>query len=151
MGDFDENGIPDLVTANSSNNNVSVLLGNGSGGFTPASAPLTVGANPLAVVVGDFNGDGHQDLAVANQGDNTITVLLGNGHGGFTAATGSPFAGGTGPISLALGDFNKDGVQDLVAANFLANQVTVLLGSGSGGFTAATGSPFTVGTNPIYA
>ena len=149
VADFNGNGSQDVVTANAGNNNVSILLGNGSGGFTQPSDPFAVGSNPLAVVVGDFNGDGHQDIAVANEGDNTVTVLLGNGHGVFQAAAGSPFAAGTGPISLALGDFNGDGFQDLAAANFLANQVTVLLGNGSGGFAPATGSPFTVGTNPI--
>ena len=46
-------------------NNVSVLLGNGAGGFGPATN-FNVGSSPVSMAVGDFNGDGNQDLAVAN-------------------------------------------------------------------------------------
>jgi len=76
-------------------------------------------------------------------------VLLGNGSGGFTAAAGSPFAAGTFPISVVVGDFNGDGIQDLATANQGSGNVTVLLGNGSGGFTAANGSPLAVGATPF--
>jgi hypothetical protein len=148
-GDFNRDGIQDLAIANSVSNNVTVLLGNGSGGFMPASgSPFSVGDGPYSVVVGDFNGDGIQDLATANSGSGNVTVLLGKVSGGFTMAPGSPFAAGTKPLSLGVGDFDGDGFQDLAAANFGSNDMTVLLGNGSGGFTAATGSPFTVGFAP---
>lgn len=81
------------------------------------------------MAAGDFNGDGIQDLAVANFGDGTATVLLGNGSGGFTAATGGPFAVGTSPFSLAVADFNGDGIEDFATANNGSNNVTVLLGA----------------------
>src|SRR5438132_995870 len=55
---------------------------------------------------------------------------------------------GTTPESLAAGDFNGDGRQDLAVANAGSNTVTVLLGTGNGTFTQATGSPITVGTTP---
>src|SRR6266481_2636719 len=83
----------DLVIANSTSNNVTVLFGNGDGTFQEASgSPLAVGKNPTSVVVADFNGDGNLDFAVANQGDNTISVFKGDGKGGFTEFPGSPFA-----------------------------------------------------------
>jgi uncharacterized protein (TIGR03437 family) len=145
-GDFNGDGIPDLATANAATNNVTVLLGNGSGGFTPApGSPFAVGTYPGFVVVGDFNKDGHLDLATAiENSNNNITVLLGNGAGGFAAAAGSPIAVGLHPQSLAVADFNGDGIQDLVSINSLSDSVTILLGTGSGGFTPATGSPFTL-------
>ncbi len=143
--------IPDLAVANggSNSNNVTILLGNGTGGFTASTnSPFAVGKQPESVVAGDFNGDGSQDLAVANINDNTVTVLLGNGQGGFAAAQGSPFAVGHQPASIGVGDFNGDGIQDLAVGNFKDSTVTVLLGNGAGGFTAASGGPLAVGTNP---
>jgi Bacterial Ig-like domain (group 3)/FG-GAP-like repeat/FG-GAP repeat len=149
MADFNGDGKTDLATANSSEGTVTVLLGNGSGGFSAASgSPFTVGGNPRSVTVADFNGDGKADLATANFGSGNVTVLLGNGAGGFTAASGSPFAAGTNPFSIAVGDFNRDGHADLAVDNQGSNNVTVLLGTGTGGFTAAIGSPFAVGNHP---
>ena len=148
-GDFNGDGFEDLAVANYTSNNVTVLLGNGLGGFAAASgSPFATGANPASIAVGDFNGDGIQDLSVANSASASLTVLLGNGSGGFTLATGSPFAAGSVPYSVAVGDFNGDGIEDLAATNFNSGTVTVLLGNGSGGFAAASGSPFAVGTQP---
>ncbi len=67
VGDFNRDGIPDLAVANSGDNSVTVLLGNGDGTFTFKSSP-GVGDAPYWVAVGDFNGDGIPDLAVANCG-----------------------------------------------------------------------------------
>jgi Bacterial Ig-like domain (group 3)/Chitobiase/beta-hexosaminidase C-terminal domain/FG-GAP-like repeat/FG-GAP repeat len=131
-GDFNGDGIPDLATANNSDNIVTVLLGNGDGTFTLKSSP-GVGNNPVSVTVGDFNGDGILDLAVANQDDNTVTVLLGNGDGTFT--TKSTLSVGNGPDSISTADFNLDGISDLVVANGGDNTVSVLLGRGDGTFT----------------
>jgi len=42
------------------------------------------------------------------------------------------FGVGSGSSSVAVGDFNGDGKQDLVVANFVSNNVSVLLGDGAG-------------------
>ena len=149
VADFNGDGIQDVAVANSLSNDVTILLGNGSGGFSAASgSPFAAAAGPYSVAVGDFNEDGIQDLAVANISSNNVTVLLGNGAGGFSAASGSPFAAGTDPVSVAVGDFNGDGIPDLAIANAGSNNVTVLLGNGAGDFSVATGSPFAVGDFP---
>ena len=108
-----------------------------------------MGSLPHSVAVADFNGDGKLDVVTANYGGNNVTVLLGNGSGGFTAAAGSPFAVGTNPQSVAAADINGDGRPDIITANSGSNTVTVLLGNGSGGFSAAEGSPFAAGTSPV--
>ncbi len=146
VGDFNGDHIPDLAVANFNDNTVSVLLGNGSGGFSPAAgSPVSVGAGPNSVAVADFNGDHIPDLAVANYNDNTLSVLLGNGSGGFSAAAGSPLTVGRNPFSVAVGDFNGDHIPDLAVANYSDNTVSVLLGTGSGGFSPSADSPFPSG------
>jgi len=148
-GDFNGDGNQDLAIANNGGNNVTVLLGNGAGGFKVApSSPFAVGTGPYAVVLGDFNGDGIQDLATVDYFSGTVTVLLGNGAGGFTAAGYGPFNVERFPVSLVVGDFNGDGIQDLATENGSSDNVTVLLGDGSGGFIPSTGSPYAVGAYP---
>ncbi len=76
--DLNRDGIPDVVVANSGDNNISVLLCNGDGTFQPA-VNFSVGQNPAVVVGSNFNSDNATDLAVANTGDNTVSVLLYDG------------------------------------------------------------------------
>ncbi len=142
LGDFNNDGKPDLAVANSGANNITILLGNGSGGFAAAAASPGTGLAPGSVVVGDFNTDGKLDLAVANSASNNVTILLGNGDGSFTAAAASPGTGNN-PSAVAVGDFNGDGKLDLATANKDANNVTILSGNGDGSFTALPSSPAT--------
>src|SRR6266568_62221 len=156
VGDFNGDGKLDLAVddygcpldCNSSpSNTVTVLLGNGDGTFLPAPS-LTVGNGPAGVVVGDFNGDGKPDLAVANLNENTLSVLLGNGDGTFQAPHTFADPGMTHPYFVAIGDFNRDGKQDLVVTNHLFATVSVLLGNGDGTFQAA--QDFAVDNDPVY-
>jgi ATP:corrinoid adenosyltransferase len=109
----------------------------------------SVDPSPLAVAVGDFTNDGNMDIVTANSG-RTVSVLLGNGNGTFTAATGSPYPVGSVPRAVAVGDFTGDGNLDIVTANYNDGTVSVLLGNGNGTFTAATGSPYSVGLSNGY-
>jgi CheY-like chemotaxis protein len=72
VGDFNRDGIADLVVANHASNNVSVLLGKGDGTFR-AAVNYVAGAGPNAVTVADLNGDGIPDLAAF--GEQTCAVL----------------------------------------------------------------------------
>ena len=102
VGDFNADGIEDVVTANSATNNVTVFLGNGSGGFLPGVAYSTGGTFPYAVVAGDFNHDGKLDIAVANYGSSNVAVLLNNGSGGFLPPLCFP-CGGLSPMRPGSG------------------------------------------------
>jgi hypothetical protein len=149
IGDFNGDGRQDLAVANFSSSNVTLLFGDGSGDFATKGSPITVGANPLDIKAGYFNNDSFEDLVTANAGSNSVTVLLGTGLGGFTPAAGDPFAVGTNPIAIAIADFNGDGVEDIAVVNTSNNDVTVLIGDGSGAFAALNGSPFAVGLQPL--
>ena len=158
----------DLVIANSTSSNVTVLFGNGDGTFQEApGSPLAVGKNPSSIVVADFNGDGNLDFAVANQGDNTISVFKGDGKGGFTEFPGSPFAltntasiSEKGPVAMVTGNFrsatnsaNNSAKVDLAIVNQATNNVAILLGSVDNNsnvtFTEAANSPIAVGQSPV--
>lgn len=113
--------------------------------LSPApESPFGTGNEPTQVVVGDFDRDGRPDLAVG--GDHGVALLLGDGAGGFTPAAKPPFVGGY-PDAIAAADFNRDGNLDLILEDgfTLGPNVGVLLGTGSGGFGPAPGSPFSGG------
>src|SRR5438552_3797650 len=137
VGDFNGDGHLDLAVANGGSNDVSVLLGNGDGTFTPArNFDAGLGGGPLWVAVGDFNLDRKLDLVVANSSSDSVGVLLGNGDGTFGSPQTFTFAGD--PESIAIWDFNGDGKPDLAVANDdTAGTVAVLLGSGGGNFQPA--------------
>jgi hypothetical protein len=127
--DFNGDNKQDLVSSNSVSDNLSVLLGTGTGGFGTATN-FPVGDQPTGVISADFNGDGIQDLATANRDSRNISVLTGAGTGSFNAATNFPTADfplGAGPESVTSADFNKDGKQDVAAAIFGFDSLSVLL------------------------
>jgi hypothetical protein len=148
-GDFNHDGKIDIAVSNAGSADVSVLLGRGDGTFYPAvrypvsgtaaaSGLPALGEGTFSLVTGDFNGDGKEDLVTTNSVTNNISVLLGKGDGTFSPARTYPIAGahsiGIIPFALASGDFNHDGKPDLVSGGALS--VTILLGNGSGGFSA---------------
>jgi hypothetical protein len=138
VGDFNGDGAQDLVTANVKGNSISVLLGDGHGGFA-AKTDFATGHGPGDIAVGDFDGDGVPDLVTANRDAKTVSVLLGTGSGGFAAK--ADFATGQYPCAIAVGDFNGDGKQDVVTADFGGDTAGLLVGDGSGGFAARIAVP----------
>ncbi|MGA2497677.1 MAG: FG-GAP-like repeat-containing protein [Tepidisphaeraceae bacterium] len=141
--DFNGDGKMDLAIANSADDTVSVLLGDGSGGFA-AAVNYATGTTPCSIIAADFNGDGMMDLAVANSADNTVSVLLNDGNGVF--ANHVDYATGTTPCSITAADFNGDGNMDLAVANSADNTVSVLMNDGSGGFAGHV--DYATGTTP---
>jgi VCBS repeat-containing protein len=135
VGDFNQDGDPDLVVANHEfPGDLSVLTGGPGGSF---SSPSTIasGTGTAAVAVGDFNGGGDPDLAVADYDTGRVRVLLGSSGATFTGPT--TVGTGADPISVAVGEFNQDGDPDLAVAEE-SGQVRVLLGGLGGGFTGPT-------------
>ena len=151
VGDFNGDGNLDLVIPNHQTPFVTLLLGDGKGGFRPSSgSPFSTQSHPHphGVAVGDFDGDGKLDAVIDSWGRNQINLLRGDGHGNLVMP-GRMFDVGKRPYQrLRSADFNKDGKPDVVTTNLDADNVTILLGDGRGGFHEASGSPFPAGAKP---
>jgi hypothetical protein len=92
-----------------------------------------------AIAAADFNGDGKLDLAVSGAGDfNTarLAILLGNGDGTFQAPI---VAGDSAGNSIAVADFNGDGIPDVALGN--VDAVALSLGNGDGTFRSPLSYP----------
>jgi hypothetical protein len=143
VGDLNGDNKPDLVVADSGDDNVDVLLNNGDGSFA-GNGFFDVGSQPQAVALADFNGDHHLDIATANL-DGSVSVLLGNGNGTFQAQ--QTYGAGLHPMDVIAAELTGDGHEDLIVANAGDNTVGVLLGNGNGTF--APEQTFAAGNYPI--
>jgi hypothetical protein len=122
---------------------VDILLGNGDGTFS-AHGYYPVSDSPYSVATGHFRSEETVDLAVGNFEGGSISVLLGDGNGTFQEAVSYDTYF---PISIAIGDLNGEGKEDLVAANvgspgnLFASTVSVLMGNGNGTFQPGISYP----------
>lgn len=134
IGDLDGDGRPDLAVSGGVPSGVSVLLGAGDGTF---GAPTSFATRPNSswLAIGDLNNDGHADLVTVNSRAGTedtcsVSVLMGLGDGTFGPARDYVVAADS--RSLAVADFDGDGVLDVATANPYLGTVSVLPGLGSG-------------------
>lgn len=125
----------DLAITNRDDDNVTVLLGDGSGNFVKVDDFYT-GNGPVPIEAADFNGDGFIDLAVGNDLSDTLVVLVGDGLGGFAFESAIPV--GMSPKNIAVGDLNQDGISDIAVACLLDGTVTILFADVKGSFTTTS-------------
>ncbi len=156
VGDFNGDGVPDLITldSNANVNGWGIMLGKGDGTFEPVKSIAVTGSygNVGSIVTGDFNHDGHLDFAVTYGNDGatgTLAIYLGNGAGGFTrkasyATLGSPYN----PVStgLATADLHGTGQLDLIDIDpSSGGGLDIFAGNGDGTFktpvSVAVGNP----------
>ncbi|MBK7704479.1 MAG: VCBS repeat-containing protein [Acidobacteria bacterium] len=145
-GDFNNDGKKDLAVANFGGffaGTVSVLLGNGNGGFA-AGTNIRTRSQPSAIAVGRINSDSNDDLVVTNFGANSFSVFVGTGLGTFqllqSISTPSPAA-------VELANLNDDNNIDIAIANYDADAVLSCFGGAGGFFASCFSAP--VGFNPI--
>jgi hypothetical protein len=152
LWDLNDDGVPDLIVANSGGNDVLVYPGLRGGRFGPAlngSDGFATGTNPVGVTVADVNGDGAPDLIVANSGSNDVSILLNQRQGdALTFAQGPRLKVGAGPVASLVQDVNGDRRPDLLVSNSASNTVSLLPGVGSGFFNDQSPTTFPVGTDP---
>jgi type II secretory pathway component GspD/PulD (secretin) len=142
--DVNADNFQDLIVANSTDNTLSILLGNGDGTFQNPLVPApATGAGPVSIASGTFDAKNNTniDLAVANQLGNSLTILLGNGDGTFATASGSPIKTGNRPTFVVPATLIAGGQTDLIVANQKDNTISVFLGNGDGTFMPAVNYP----------
>jgi len=130
-GDFDEDGVPDLVSGfavgkggviTMHRGNVNALWPYGAAlrngpppAFLPNARTFAIPEAPNFIAAGDFDADGHWDVVTAQLGSSALYFLKGDGHGGFAAPQRIPLPGSV--TAMIAGEFNRaDGLTDLIVA-----------------------------------
>ena len=123
------------------------LVPSALGAVTFSSTDYQVGASASGVVAGNLDGDAWPDLATTIYDTGKVAVMRGTGGGGFAAPGPTDYyTVGGGAHSVAAGDVDGDGDQDLVTANTETNNLSILPGLGNGQF--ANSSHYPAGTSP---
>ncbi|MBX6312999.1 MAG: VCBS repeat-containing protein [Isosphaeraceae bacterium] len=153
LADLNDDGLKDLIVANTGADAVLIYPGLGNGRFGPevnGGQGFPVGIAPTGITVADVNQDGIPDLLVADSGSSDVCLLVGQGRGaGWTLTPAGRFRAGAGPLSTAVWDINGDGRPDLLVSNSLANSISLLRNLGGGRFDDRNPTIFPVGKNPV--
>ncbi|MEQ1831755.1 MAG: FG-GAP-like repeat-containing protein, partial [Candidatus Eisenbacteria bacterium] len=138
LHDFNSDGVLDLAVSGSTG--LALLAGSGNAGKGDGTFLLPVfyaaGVNPGRMAVTDLDQDGADDLLVCDRGDTLVRVFRGlrtNNVANGTFAAGVPYGAGSNPSSIAIVDWDHDGLADVVIGNDTApGTVNVLIGRGDG-------------------
>jgi hypothetical protein len=167
LGDLTGDKILDIVAAEHDSHNLTLLIGDGNGGFNrrvgdvvcvmngPIRNPST-GAMVMPeghtheVATADINDDGRLDILATTVSGHGLAALLNQTDGSFTHSAGSPYRLRTPYDAIATADMNGDDKNDIVFPSIAGNEIHVMLGDGKGGFLPADGSPMKVAERPGY-
>ncbi len=148
--DFNKDGISDLLTRmGDAQPGLFLSLSTSSGGYD--AGRLIYRGRTFTYRPGDLNNDGNPDvLLTESESAMRLAALYGNGSGGFSDPV--PIATPPDPRVFAIGDFNRDGRNDIAVSATVAPPsgpipttyyISILLGNAAGGFAAPNNIAFT--------
>ncbi|MFX1315404.1 MAG: FG-GAP-like repeat-containing protein, partial [Promethearchaeota archaeon] len=126
IGDADNDGYNDIITANTAEDTVSILRWNENTDNWRSQIKRSVGGYPNSVFISDANNDGYNDIITANPGTNDVSIYLWN----YNLSNWDPVITkvvGDIPANAYVGDANNDGFNDIITANYNDNNVSILL------------------------
>ncbi|MFT3771535.1 MAG: FG-GAP-like repeat-containing protein [Minicystis sp.] len=131
--DFDGDGRIDIATTSVSTNQVSVMLGDGAGGFGAPQLISIVATGGVQSTIGaaDLNGDGRPDLVVTSPSSARLSVLLNLG-GSFAAPVAYANNNSGQTAGISFGDADGDGVLDVISNGAAGRFLFFFKGHGDG-------------------
>ncbi|CAF5068317.1 unnamed protein product, partial [Rotaria sp. Silwood1] len=149
--DFNNDNHLDFAVANSGTGNVGIFLGIGNGSFaSQATYPTGDKSQPMALAVADMNKDNQLDIVVANFHSDSFGLLVGYDNGTFENIRLHFLGVASSPLSVAVGDFNKDNQIDIAFGNYGPNSLSIVLGYGNNSFGAVRTFTCGDGSRPYW-
>tara|TARA_R110002072_G_scaffold303129_1_gene494988 strand:+ start:11758 stop:20241 length:8484 start_codon:yes stop_codon:yes gene_type:complete len=158
VADLTGDGLDDVVGVLPLDSQIVLLRNDGAGGFATPER-INVGEVPAAVDLVDLDGIGGLDIVVTSRNSAVTHLFVNDGSGNFTTPLVYPTSAGpvvlnpssqqlgslTRPVGQDSGDFDGDGLIDLLVVNQGERSFRLLKGTGNGSFAAPSivASPMT--------
>ncbi|CAF1210047.1 unnamed protein product [Adineta ricciae] len=134
--DIDKDNHVDIVTVNSKENTLSVIMNYGNGTFAEQKKYSTGSdSSPSSVAMGDLNNDQRNDLVITNQQGDNIGIFIGYDYTSFQSQITYSAGNAQGLNAVTVSDFNNDTNVDIAAVYQMNYQLGIFLGDGNGNFT----------------
>lgn len=147
VADLDGDGLPELVTADRSTDQLWIAPNATAGGTLAFGAAGDVATcdGPTGVAAGDLDGDGDADLVVACQGTGQLQLFINDLDTAGNFGLPVTVAAGAGIFSVLLADIDADGKPDVVTADRGVNAVAVFRNA------SVAGAPLSVEPRAAFA
>lgn len=153
IADLDNDGLPDLMTSNFSEGNISIFRNKSTGGVFSLENRIdyAAGTNPSYITTGDIDGDGKPDIILTNYASGNISLFKNLSNiGSVSFAPGEILSLAVSNVSVA--DLSGDGKLDLFSGRGLTGVASILQNTynGLGNFSFGLNVDFTTGNYDTY-
>jgi len=135
-GDLDNDGRPDIVTANNTSNSISIIRNTESNGMISFGQKIdyATDAYPQNVSIADIDGDGLLDILTTNSSTDSVSIFRNTTVNNILSFAGKiSLAAGADPSDIGIGDFDGDGKQDIAVVNYNSFSISVFRNTGNVG------------------